>query len=272
LDKISRLDMIDNESRLKILLLGAGNLAWHLGPALQESGYKIIQVYSRSQKSAGILGEMMDTPYTSDLEDLNPEANMIIMALADDAMESVLNKLPGKYQYIVHTAGSISNEILRDHGDHQGVLYPLMTLTKGQALDMKTVPFLLESSDAEMRQLLGDMAGRLSDHVYHIPFEERQKIHLAAVIATNFSNHMYYLAEEFMEEEGLDFGMLKSIIRETAEKAGNISPSKAQTGPARRNEHKVLELHLELLKGNPGLQKMYKFVSDSIRSKYSSKE
>jgi predicted short-subunit dehydrogenase-like oxidoreductase (DUF2520 family) len=147
-----------------------------------------------------------------------------------------------------------------------------MTFTRGKSLDISTVPFCIESSDAEMKAILDEMARSLSSQVYHLSFEERQKLHIAAVIATNFSNHMYHLAEEFLELEGLDFEMLGPVIRETADKALSLSPSKAQTGPARRNDMKLLESHLELLKENPRLQKMYKFVSDSIRRKYFSKE
>ena len=113
------------------------------------------------------------------------------------------------------------------------------------------------------------MASKLSGRVYHIPFEERTKLHLAAVIATNFSNHMYHMAAEYLAGEGLDFDMLKPLIWETADKVMTIPPGKAQTGPARRMDQRVIDSQLELMKGNPELQNLYTFVNDSIRKTFS---
>ena len=137
---------------------------------------------------------------------------------------------------------------------------------------MKEIPFFLESGDPQTKEVLEEMATKISGRVYHLPFEERKKLHVASVIATNFSNHMYHLAAEYLQNEGLDFEMLKPLIRETTAKALSIPPETAQTGPARRGDSKIINSHLELLAGNPELQKLYTFVSDSIRRKYFSKE
>ena len=261
-----------NQPDFKILLAGAGNLAWHLGPALQMAGYEVVQVYSRTMASAQKLGERMGISFTDDLADLSQEAGMVLLAVADDAIASVLESLPRQYPCIVHTAGSIPADILRGFISHYGVLYPLMTFTRERQLDMGIVPFCIESGDPETEEKLVDMADKISGIVHRIPFEDRKKLHMAAVIATNFSNHMYRLAEDYLRSEGLDFGMLKPVIGETAGKVMDISPAAAQTGPARRGDEKIIDAHLALLAGKPELQKIYTFVSDSIRRKYLSKE
>lgn len=263
--------MIFKKIDLKILLVGAGNLAWHLGPALQRAGFDVVQVFSRTMASAEKLGKRMGIPFTNDMADLSKEARMIILAVADDAIAPVLESLPRQYPCIVHTAGSMPAVILREFAKHYGVLYPLMTFTRERPLDMGIVPFCVESGDPDTEEMLVDMAGRISGIVHRIPFGERKKLHMAAVIATNFSNHMCRLAEDYLRSEGLDFGMLKPVIGETAAKVMNMSPAAAQTGPARRGDRDIMDAHMELLAGNPELQKIYTFVSDSIRRKYFSK-
>ena len=261
-----------NDSKPKLLLVGAGNVAWHLAPVLQKAGYDIVQVYSRTMESAGEVADHLGIPGTDKIQDLSRDADMLLMTVADDAIETVLQDIPGKYPYIVHTSGSMPAGILRKHAQHYGVMYPLMTFTKERPLDMKEVPFFLESGDQQIKEILEEMATKISGRVYNILFEERKKLHVAAIIATNFSNHMYHLASEYLQNEGLDFEMLKPLIRETTAKALSIPPETAQTGPARRGDSKIINSHLELLAGNPELQKLYTFVSDSIRRKYFSKE
>jgi hypothetical protein len=116
------------------------------------------------------------------------------------------------------------------------------------------------------------MAGSLSSMVYHRTCEERNKLHLAAVIAANFSNHMYHLAADYLNSEGLGFEMLRPIIRETAEKVMTLTPRNAQTGPARRQDKATMDSHLELMKRNQELQNLYTFVSESIRKTFSTSE
>jgi len=252
--------------------MGAGNVAWHLAPALQNAGYDIVQVYSRTMESARNLADHLEVPCTDNMEDLSRDADMALFAISDSAIESALENLSSRYPYIVHTAGSIPAGILKGRAEHYGVLYPLMTFTKERPLDMKEVPFFLESSDTQMKEVLEEMAGCISGRTFHLPFEERKKLHMAAIIANNFSNHMYHLAAEYLEQEGLDFEMLKPLIREATAKALFITPGEAQTGPARRGDSKIIDSHLALLAGNPELQKIYTFVSDSIRRKYFNKE
>ena len=257
------------DTDLKILLIGAGNVAWHLGPALEQSGYNIIQVYSRTIESAEKLGSMMEVPFTDSLTDLSQEADLVLLSVSDEAIESITGEIQGKYTFLVHTAGSVPADVFEGAAEHYGVLYPLMTFTMVRPLDLRSVPICLEPSSESINQVLRKMASSLSDHVYHIEFEERKKLHIAAVIASNFSNHMYHLAMEFLSAEGLEFNMLEPLIRETVDKAMQIHPADAQTGPAKRDDRIVIESHLEQLKGKPELQKLYTFVSDSIRRKFS---
>jgi predicted short-subunit dehydrogenase-like oxidoreductase (DUF2520 family) len=79
---------------------------------------------------------------------------------------------------------------------------------------------------------------------------------------------MYHIAEEFLDERALDFDLLKPLIRETAEKAIDINPFSAQTGPARRGDAETIAKQLELLDGNPEYKQLYQLISAQILKKY----
>ncbi len=256
------------DSKLKILLAGAGNMAWHLGPALQQAGYQVVQVYNRTLESAEKLGTMMGIPYTNSIAELSQDADMVLLSVSDEAIAPILENIQGQYTYMVHSSGSIPAAVFEGKAEHYGVFYPLMTFTVYRPLDFSSIPMYLESSSPGIQKVIEGMATSLSDRVYHIPFEKRKKLHLAAVIATNFSNHMYHLAGEYLAGEGLDFEMLKPVIRETAAKVMEMDPASAQTGPASRNDSAVVRVHIDLLKDHPELQKIYTFVSDSITNHF----
>jgi predicted short-subunit dehydrogenase-like oxidoreductase (DUF2520 family) len=91
-------------------------------------------------------------------------------------------------------------------------------------------------------------------------------LHVAAVFANNFSNHMYTLAEKILKKETISFGLLRPLIRSTAENVQYRSPSEVQTGPAKRGDEEILKAHLEILKDDPELKTIYELMTSGIRS------
>ncbi|HET6990142.1 MAG TPA: DUF2520 domain-containing protein, partial [Bacteroidia bacterium] len=104
----------------------------------------------------------------------------------------------------------------------------------------------------------------LSDCVYHLDSRQRQAAHLAAVFANNFTNHIYAIAEDLLNEHKLPFDLIRPLIDETAVKVMDVSPAAAQTGPAIRNDKTVMKTHLALLKKHPDLKKLYSEFSKGI--------
>jgi predicted short-subunit dehydrogenase-like oxidoreductase (DUF2520 family) len=249
-----------------LILLGAGNLAWHMGPALQDAGYRILQVFSRSADHAGSLAERLGTGWAVETGDLNPEAGTIVFCVSDRAIAGLLDSIALKDKFLVHTAGSIPAEVFRGHSGDYGVLYPVMTFTKGRFVDFSGVPLCIEGNNPESTALLEKMAGKLSRKVCRMDSAQRRILHLAGVLASNFSNHMYRLSGELLGEAGVDFELLRPLILETAGKVMEMNPEEAQTGPAARSDDAVMREHIELLKDRPELQKIYIFVTESIRN------
>ena len=256
---------MDNSMLPEIILIGAGKLAWHLGPALARGGYPIKQIYSRSEGSARTLADKMGVGWTTDAGELDPGADILLFCIPDRAIKDFPCFIELKKKIMmVHTAGSVPADVFSGIAGRYGVLYPLMTFTKERYMDMANIPLCIEGSDPEALDIIEKMAGSMSEKIYKMDSGERKRLHLAATIASNFSNHMYYLAEMVLRDSGADFDLLKPLIWETAAKVMEIDPALAQTGPASRNDHLVLREHQDMLKDHPELQKLYTFVSGSI--------
>ncbi len=252
------------DSPIKISIIGSGNLATQLGFALHKEGYFISQVYSRSQKNASILSKKLKAEAITDFKKLSKDSSIYIIAVKDDAIESVAKQLKLKDQIVVHTSGSVSMDVLKKYSKNYGVFYPLQTFSKDKQSNFKVIPICIEASNNNTSTTLQYFAKSISSNVQKVNSAQRKKIHLAAVFACNFSNHMYAIAEKLLAKDKLSFDLLKPLIEETANKTINTKPSKAQTGPAIRNDKKTMDAHLKVLLKEKDLQKIYELISKSI--------
>lgn len=257
----------------RIVLIGAGNVAHHLAPALLKAGLNLCQIYSRSIESARALGMKTGISYTADLFAVYPDCNIYIFCVNDDSVLPLYRSIRiNNKAVILHTSGSVPLDIFANSAEHYGVLYPLQTFSKKRDIDFSEVPLCIEASDKNTLSGLKELAGYLSRSVQEISSEKRKKLHLAAVFANNFANHLYAVAGRILEEEGLDFNLLRPLIFETAHKVMLLSPAEAQTGPARRGDEGILEVHRGLLKKNRKLASLYSILSDSIQESYRKNE
>lgn len=248
---------------MKIVMIGTGNTATVLGRKLRQAGHEIVQVFGRNSNEASELAYLLDTESTNYWNVVNRTADLYILAVSDIAVEDVFRelRLPGKT--VVHTAASVSKEVLSDGAAHYGVLYPLQSLKKDSGY-LPDIPVLIDASDKPTLAMLDLLAHSFSSRVVEAGDEARAKIHLAAVMVNNFSNHLYALVEKYCREEGLDFYLLLPLIKETAMRLDVVSPLKSQTGPALRGDHPTIEKHLALLENYPQLKRIYELMSESI--------
>lgn len=247
-----------------IVLIGAGNVATRLGIALRKGGIRILQVYSRSQESAHRLASLLQTGHTTSLKEIVTEASLYIIAVADDAIESVVKGMEAQQKFLVHTSGSVDMDVLAPWAQNFGVLYPLQTFSRNRNVDFNTIPVCIEANSLVNLDLLSRLASSISGDVRTVPSAQRRMLHLAAVFACNFPNYMYTVAESIVHRANLDFDLLKPLILETALKVQTISPEKAQTGPALRGDARILEGQMELLKAYPEILELYKKISGEI--------
>ena len=228
-----------------IILLGSGNVATHLGIALKNSNYSIVQVYSRIIENAKVLASKLDANFTNDLSKLK-SADLIIVSINDDAILSVLSQI--KNTAIVHTSGSIGLNIFKEQFSNYGVFYPLQTFKKEVDIDISEIPFCIEGNSIEFENQLIKIAKTFSNNVVKINSHQRKQLHIAAVFACNFSNHMYSIADDLLAKEDIDFKILLPLIRKTIANLGNNRPKKVQTGPAKRKDTIIIQEHLDIIK------------------------
>ena len=252
---------------ISIVILGTGNVAKHLFDAFTaQNGVEIIQVYGRSQNALSYFKNQINT--TSDLSNIK-EADIYLIAISDDAISEVSEFLVGKKGLMAHTSGSIPiNALPNKH--RRGVFYPLQTFSAIRKVNFKEIPICIEAENKEDNELLNELASVISDKVIQIDTDQRKALHLAAVFANNFTNHMYHAAQEICIQNDVSFGLLFPLIKETAAKIQDLSPLDAQTGPARRNDTGTLEKHLSQLK-NKKHKKIYTLLSESILKTYGKK-
>ncbi|MCK9413855.1 MAG: DUF2520 domain-containing protein [Prolixibacteraceae bacterium] len=249
---------------MRIVLLGTGNLATRLGIALHAKHAEIVQVYGRSGTSASDLANLFGCTDTSSMPEIITDADLYILAVSDTSIPEVLTNAPFHDRLIVHTSGSISIDILSSFSENYGVFYPLQTLSKQKAVDFSAVPICIEANNAENLEKLNRLAKTISDQVFRIDSAQRRELHLAAVFVCNFVNHFYAIGEKLLQEQNLDFNLLKPLILETANKAMLHSPPEIQTGPAVRDNHTIMDQHLKMLQQHPEWQELYELISKDI--------
>ena len=230
-----------------------------------EAGHELLQVYSRTEQSAEMLAALLHCSYTTELDRVVDGADVYIIAVKDGVLAEVAGILAAGHEnrFLVHTAGSMPMDVLPTR--RRGVLYPMQTFSKERIVDFKRIPCFVEASEEDDEVTLRQLAESLSESVFHTNSEDRKYLHLSAVFCCNFVNHCYALSEQLLKEHGgLPFDVMLPLIDETARKVHELSPRKAQTGPAVRWDTNVMEKQLQLLTDHPQLQEIYKLLSESI--------
>ncbi|HNP94511.1 MAG TPA: DUF2520 domain-containing protein [Cyclobacteriaceae bacterium] len=258
-------------SKHSVSFIGSGNLAWHLAPALDNMGYVVREVYSRNPSHAKDLTKRLYQAETkNNLDFSSSSSNIFIIAVADDAIQSIAQELvlPDD-AVLVHTSGSQPLSLLGYAATPNiGVFYPLQTFSKNKKIDFQQIPIFIESETKETERELRKMAEAISKNVKSITSNERKALHVAAVFASNFTNHMLTISKDLLEAHHLDFNILKPLISETLNKSLIIGPDQSQTGPAVRGDLEILDKHLEFLKTDESLALIYRYISQHIIERY----
>ena len=245
-----------------IILIGSGNVATHLGIALKNSNYTIVQVYSKSIKNAKLLAKKLDTHFTNDLTKLK-SADLIIISINDDAILSVLSQI--KNTAIVHTSGSIGLNVFKAQFTNYGVFYPLQTFNKEVHVNISEIPFCIEGNSLEFEKQLIEIARALSNNVVKMNSQQRKQLHIAAVFACNFSNHMYSIADDLLAKKDIDFKILLPLIRKTITNLEGNRPKEVQTGPAKRKNAAIIQEHIATIKEKEIKELYQKITADIIK-------
>lgn len=250
---------------MKIVLIGAGNLATHLGKALHAAGHDMVQVFSRTMQSAETLASLLDAEPLTDMAQVRDDADVYIFSVKDSVLEQLVSQLcGGEKKVLLHTAGSMPMSVFRGKALHYGVLYPMQTFSKQREVDFSIIPCFVEANDEFAQKQIEGLAGQISHRVFQLSSEDRKYLHLSAVFACNFANHCYAASQELLQQHGIPFDVMLPLIDETAAKVHGMTPKEAQTGPAVRYDENVIGKQIQLLENQPYFQKIYDSMSKSI--------
>lgn len=271
---------------MKIVLIGAGNLATHLGKALHAAGHDMLQVFSRTMQSAETLASLLDAEPLTDIAQVRDDADVYVFSVKDSALPQLVAQLcrheadglgedgavnalrkakKGELERVfLHTAGSMPMSVFKGMAQHYGVLYPMQTFSKQREVDFSIIPCFVEANDEFAQKQIEGLAREISGRVYQLSSEDRKYLHLSAVFACNFANHCYAISQELLEEHGIPFDVMLPLINETAAKVHEMKPKDAQTGPAVRYDENVIGKQSKLLENHPHFKKVYDSMSKSI--------
>ena len=256
--------------KLHISFTGAGRVGAALCSELLHSGYLIDTVITRSEKSGKSLADLTGAAW-SPIPDVPETTDVVFVCVPDHSLLQVLQNLHcGINTVVAHTAGSYGLEVFPSHIIKRGVFYPLQTFSEGRDIDFSEVPILLESDDEIAGRILSGVAKDISRNVTFVDTERRRFLHLAAVFACNFTNHMLTAGDKIASYAGFNSDILKPLIKETVSKALEAGPENSQTGPAVRNDTNTIEKHIEML-SSPELRNLYEAVTKSIIDYYKKK-
>jgi predicted short-subunit dehydrogenase-like oxidoreductase (DUF2520 family) len=245
-------------------------VATHLSRDLHAAGHTIDCIWSRSQAHADRLASEFGSVGISDPELLPSNTDFCLVAVPDGVIYELTGKFKDQGGIWMHTAGAVSMDVLAGSFSRCGVLYPLQTLSSGRNVQLHDTPFLVEGSNQEVTRSIHTLASCISRTVIEMDSSQRLVVHLAAVFANNFSNHMVTIAKEILKQQKMDPSLLDPLLRETFSKMMEMGPENAQTGPAARMDHETIQKHLEWIKSHPEWEKLYTFISrDIMRSRQS---
>ena len=244
----------------KIILIGSGSVATNLALNLDKNKYSVQQVFSRTKENAEILAKKINADFTNDINKLQ-KGDITLLCIKDDFIASFLE---GKlFQNLIHTSGSENINVLKNSAQDFGVLYPLQTFNKEVKINFTEIPILIEANTVKFKKVVLELASSLSNKVINITSKKRRQIHIAAVFACNFSHHMLSISKEIMDNEDLDYSLLLPLIEQNNKKSLLEDPQKLQTGPAKRNDVKLINEHIKEIK-NLHHKDIYRLLSDNI--------
>jgi predicted short-subunit dehydrogenase-like oxidoreductase (DUF2520 family) len=256
---------------MKVVMIGSGNVATVLGGKVVAAGHDMLQVVGRRREPAALLAGELGCTYTTQWEEIDPAADIYIVAISDRDLERLgdVLSLPGRL--VLHTAGAVSVSALLTVSAKSGVLYPLQSL-KAVVRPFPEIPLLVDAHRPEDLPVIEAFAATLSRQVQRAGDSARLKMHLGAVLVNNFTNFLFTLADDFCGKEGLDFALLQPIILETAERVSRFAPRDMQTGPAVRGDKTTYERHLKLLSNYKDIKELYDIFKIKIEEYYRVKE
>ncbi len=251
---------------MNVVMIGTGNVATVLSKLIIAKGHTIKQIVGRDNHRSHQLSQIVASDYCIEIKNIALDADIYIIAVVDAAVAVVAAQLHLHGKLVIHTAGALTKHVLHNTSSNYGVIWPLQTLRK-ETEHIPEIPFILDANNDEALNLLQVFALTLSNKCGMANDAARVKLHVGAVVVSNFTNYLFALVDDFCEKENLDFTLFQPLINETVQRLKHHAPKDVQTGPAIRGDRTTINKHINLLSNYPELSKYYKLFSNSIHKK-----
>ncbi len=254
---------MQKQARHKIVIIGCGNVAWHL--AKQVSSLKKYELFVYNHQPNNLLNDFKKKLKCNTAANLNKiitDAEFYFICVGDRFISSASKKIKSTNGIVIHTSGSLKIDELGGH-KNAAVFYPLQTFSKQDEINWKVTPIIIEAKNTVVKDTLTNFAKQFSNNVNTLNYKSRLTLHLAAVLVNNFTNALYVAANDLISENKKS-KLLLSLIKQTVLKLDKLDARAAQTGPAKRKDETVMKKHLKLLSGDSDLKKIYKQMSNLI--------
>ncbi len=248
---------------MQVTIIGSGNVATVIGRLLFNNGHKIHQVFSRNEQNAATLAKSLHASYTSNLLSIDNSSDLYLIAITDDAMKLVCSSLFLHDKWVIHTAGAVSMEILKNTSSNYGVLWPMKMIRKSMDT-LLPITWVIDGNSDFMIKEINTLALGLSPNVINADDTIRLKMHVAATITSNFTNHVLQVAADYCLNEKIDFQLFLPMIEEIVKQMQYDHPKNLQAGPAFRGDLKTIEKHSKLLLAYPEVNDLYLYMSNRI--------
>lgn len=259
-----------NPSALRISIIGSGNVATHIARRLLEQSVKIVQICSKNLENAQLLAAQVNAQAICQLGDLDTKSIDFVWVLSnDDALATIAPSLP-KNTFVVHSAGAKGLSVFEQQ-QHAAIIYPLYSFSKNVPVHFDALSLFLCVKQKEDAQKIESWARLIAPSTTWVTENDLLRLHTAAVIACNFSNFMFTLANELLAQSEIPFSVLQNLLVTTVEKAVHFSPFEMQTGPAKRGDAQTLAAHQKILLENPEILAIYNYLSEKIHTLYAKK-
>jgi predicted short-subunit dehydrogenase-like oxidoreductase (DUF2520 family) len=259
-----------------ITLIGAGNLAQALGPALKSAGYNIDFVAARetasSRRRAAMLARRLGAR-TQLLNNAGPDSDILWICHTDDALAETAKRLaikPGwKCKIVFHSSGALSSDVLsllKRKGANTASLHPMMTFVPGTTPRMDGVPFAVEG-DSRAVAVARSIVGDLGAEIFPIKKAAKPLYHALGSFSSPLIVATLVTAERVGRSAGLTTSqtrrVMAPILKQTLKNYQERGAAAAFSGPIKRGDVDTVRRHLRELKRVPGASEVYRALVKS---------
>lgn len=262
-------------------IIGAGKVGLTLAEALFKHGM-LKWVVARSEDAKNRIKVVCKDGIKiySQVNDIENFPDLTILAVNDSEIEKCSNELAGLFGHqmigktIMHCSGILSLSVLSlcaKLGAKAVAAHPYQTFYHPSSEILKGIAWGIDAGEAYpiISKFIKALDGKPID-LSEIPEFDRALYHCSAVVSSNFMNIIISASKEIANKAGVSpEAIIPPIVKTTL---GNnlhslsVEKEMPMTGPFARGDIDTIRLHLESMKNEPELLKIYCYLSHAANA------